>query len=181
MNPDLISLAMVAEDGQELYVEIADYDKRLNSGFVNQVVVPLLEPEKYALPGIQAGAKIGSWLDELEPDLNEHTILIDYMTDWQLLIDVMGLDFPRSVSKVPHYLMTELSTEVVVKATCAGYKEINRLVVNANSHFHNVETNYFVRTRLAQHHALHDARAMTVGWKAALEWTDSVLRSIPTS
>jgi len=40
--PDLISIALVAEDGREFYGERSDYNRESCSAFVVETVVPLL-------------------------------------------------------------------------------------------------------------------------------------------
>ena len=42
VRPDLISLALVSEDGREFYAERTDYRKDECSDFVRETVLPLL-------------------------------------------------------------------------------------------------------------------------------------------
>ena len=52
-RPDLISLALVSEDGREFYAERTDYDPERCSEFVRETVLPLLDELAAALRAAQ--------------------------------------------------------------------------------------------------------------------------------
>ena len=85
--PDLISLALVAEDGREFYAERTDYRQNECSAFVQETVLPLLG----RVPGAACTSKeltdrVRAWFAALpEPA----TIVFDYETDWHLLAVAM--------------------------------------------------------------------------------------------
>ena len=82
---DLISLALVAEDGRELYAERTDYRREDCSDFVRQEVLPLLG----RVPGAactqsELTQRLRTWFEQLpEPA----TLVFDFERDWLLLAD----------------------------------------------------------------------------------------------
>ncbi len=60
----LISAGLVADDGQECYVELLDqYDRDECSDFVHEAVLPHLRPEKHGLRAPEAAARIKAWIE----------------------------------------------------------------------------------------------------------------------
>ena len=86
-HPDLISLALVAEDGREFYAERTDYRNNECSGFVQETVLPLLG----RVPGAACNSReltdrVRAWFAALpEPA----TVIFDFKTDWHLLAVAM--------------------------------------------------------------------------------------------
>lgn len=54
----LISLAIVCQDGRELYLENLDYDKSAASDWLKQNVLPHLRPAEYGVPFAEIGDRI---------------------------------------------------------------------------------------------------------------------------
>lgn len=85
---ELISLGIVSEDGQhQFYVEISDYDRGKESTFVQENIVPMLNPSKYGKSKVQAACSLAEWLEEL-PD-QRIIFVADYLPDLQLLQDLL--------------------------------------------------------------------------------------------
>src|SRR5665647_1038684 len=91
VRPDLISLALVSEDGREFYAERTDYHRDACSDFVRENVLPFLG----RVPGAacsrsQLTARLHVWFEQLpEPA----TIIYDFGGDWLLLADAyLGRD-----------------------------------------------------------------------------------------
>lgn len=86
---ELISIALVAEDGREFYAERRDFDRDACTNFVQEEVLPLL-----GAPGVaefdRAGLKAAvlNWLAGI-PDPE---IAVDYDGDWHLLRRLLGKD-----------------------------------------------------------------------------------------
>ena len=80
---DLISLALVAEDGREFYAERTDYQRDACSKFVRENVVPFLgRVHGAACNRTELTARLHVWFDRLpEPA----TIIYDFQGDWLLL------------------------------------------------------------------------------------------------
>ena len=85
--PDLISLALVAEDGREFYAERTDYRQNECSAFVQETVLPLLgRVPSAACTSKELTDRVRAWFAALpEPA----TIVFDYETDWHLLAVAM--------------------------------------------------------------------------------------------
>lgn len=85
VRPDLISIALVAEDGREFYAERTDYHRDACSGFVRETVLILLD----RVPGATCSRaeltlRLRDWFETLpEPA----TIIYDFEGDWLLLAD----------------------------------------------------------------------------------------------
>ena len=85
---DLIAIGLVAEDGREFYAELTDYRQEACSGFVREVVLPLLRQHKTRIEGTQweVARALNEWLQPYEQDC---TICFDYSTDWYLMQKVL--------------------------------------------------------------------------------------------
>lgn len=98
----LISLALVAEDGREFYVELLDAWREEDcSDFVKEIVLPQLWGGSYSLP--TAGARL-SLLRFLTSFKNEVEIVTDApQYDWELFCDLVYEDgrWPRIVRNIP--------------------------------------------------------------------------------
>lgn len=83
----LISLALVAEDGREFYVELLDSWRVEDcSDFVTEIVLPQLWGGKYVMPIIEARAALLTFLESFETELE---IVTDApMYDWELFCEL---------------------------------------------------------------------------------------------
>ena len=144
-RPDLMSLALVAEDGREFYAERTDFYPEQCSDFVNETVLPLLG----RVPGAVCTRKeltdrVRDWLKQFE-DLP--IVVFDSEIDWHLLaVAMLGRphskppgDFAR-----PLYLDSSIVTHpVFVQAQTGSYTP-----------------------DWPMHHALADARALKAGYES---------------
>ena len=150
-RPDLISLALVTEDGREFYAERSDYDRSKCNAFVIETVLPLLG----RVPGAtctsaQVTKRLRAWFEALpEPA----TLIYDYEGDWLLLANAI-LGRPQTMPPdnfgEPLHLDGSTITHPVFDTA------LNRV---------------FTR-QWPPHHALADARALMAGyraWKAHME------------
>jgi hypothetical protein len=91
---DLIAIGLVAEDGREFYAELTDYRQEACSGFVQEVVKPLLKQHPNRIEGTQweVAKELRNWLmwyDTGEWDCA--TVCFDYNTDWYLMARVLTM------------------------------------------------------------------------------------------
>ncbi|AOK59174.1 hypothetical protein WM29_08620 [Burkholderia ubonensis] len=126
----LISLAIVGEDGREFYAEVSDFERTLCSDFVCKTVLPQLGqfPER-EMPLVELRGELLAWLAEI-PIKPKPILCYDYAGDVVLLEHLLGKRLPRG-----------WRTENI----CSRLN-IERL------------TTYFAQYG-GEHHALHDARA----------------------
>ncbi len=143
--PDLISLALVAEDGRVFYAERTDYNPSSCSEFVRETVLPLLG----RVPGADCTNKelterVRAWLKESpEPA----TIIYDHSTDWHLLgVTMLG----RPHSKPPGDFATPLFLDSHTITHPMFVQTFNRVYTDD----------------WPPHHALADARALMAGYRA---------------
>ncbi|WP_449117501.1 hypothetical protein [Pseudomonas viridiflava] len=98
----LISLALVAEDGREFYVELLEgWQEEDCSDFVKEIVLPQLWGGSYALPIVEARKSL---LRFLTPFKKEIEIVTDApQFDWELFCDLVydGGRWPRIVRNFP--------------------------------------------------------------------------------
>jgi hypothetical protein len=126
---DLISIALVADDGREFYGERSDYDDASCSAFVREAVLPQLgqHPDRvFTREGLRTA--LLAWLDQFAGE-DERLFCCSDATDWDLLLDL--------TDGVP-----------------AGWHGV---LVSALMDYDRLET-YFAEHR-GRHHALVDARA----------------------
>lgn len=131
LDPQLISIGLVAETGEEFYAELP-YNIRECSEFVKEAVLPLLG---YA-PDAEVSKedlyeRITQWLCIVRPTGSDIHICYDYQTDWDLFYDVLG-------GRVPEWCKRRLVAD-----------RINELL----------RYDYHKKNNLPEHHALNDARA----------------------
>ncbi|MFX1715553.1 hypothetical protein [Paraburkholderia sp. A1RO-5L] len=128
-DPQLIRIALVAEDGSALYGEANDYDPTRCSEFVREIVLPQLGvPAEREMPSGQLREELLTWLGRI-PVRSRPTLCYDNEIDVRLLEYLIG-----SLAKgwKREYIWTKLSSA--------------RLEAFFAEHGH-------------QHHALWDARA----------------------
>lgn len=142
---DLISLALVTEDGEEFYAECVDYNQNACSEFVRKEVLPHLGAiSDAACTRVELADRLNLWLCALREPA---TLVFDFKGDWQLLANAwIGSDQAPVPSCVGEKLL--LSSHVVThpvfeKALNAAYSD-----------------------DWPPHHALADARALMMGYKA---------------
>ncbi|HSY29608.1 MAG TPA: hypothetical protein VK832_19010, partial [Burkholderiaceae bacterium] len=131
LDPILISLGMVADSGEEFYVEVPFPDYKCTA-FVREAVVPLLGREPNAaceIVGLRA--RVLMWLEIVRRKDEEVFICADYQSDLDLLCD--ALDY-----RMPPWISGGLIGE-----------DINEFLIQE----------FLQKTGLPRHHALYDARA----------------------
>lgn len=83
----LISLALVAEDGREFYVEVVDAWREEDcSEFVKEIVLPQLWGGEYAMPIMEARTALLTFLASFETEVDIVTDAPEY--DWELFCEL---------------------------------------------------------------------------------------------
>jgi hypothetical protein len=98
----LISLALVAEDGREFYVELLDaWQEEDCSDFVKEIVLPQLWGGSYALPIVEARMSLLRFLTSFKKEVEIVTDVPQY--DWELFCDLVydGGRWPGIVRNFP--------------------------------------------------------------------------------
>lgn len=144
---DLISVALVAEDGREFYAERTDYRHEDCNDFVRAAVVPVLgRVAGAACTRTELTNRLRAWFGALAAPA---TLVFDYSSDRDLLVDAfLGDEFDTPPANVgAQLLLGEIGADPVYQAA------LNRAYVPG----------------WPRHHALADARAMRSGYQA---WQD---------
>jgi hypothetical protein len=132
----LISLAIVGEDGREFYAECSNFEHSLCSDFVKATVLPQLgQFPGRSMPFLQIRQELTEWLSAI-PIKPKPVLCVDFVGDLTLLSHVVGGELPRGWKE-----------ELV-----AGRIDQERL------------ENYF-EAHGGAHHALHDARANALAYR----------------
>lgn len=98
----LISLALVAEDGREFYVELLEgWQEEDCSDFVKEIVLPQLWGGSYALPIVEARKSLLRFLTSFKKEIEIVTDAPQF--DWELFCDLVydGGRWPRIVRNFP--------------------------------------------------------------------------------
>ncbi len=136
-DPRLLSIALVAENGTELYIELASgWTFEQCSSWVKNHVLPLLG-QSLALSRAAAVTRIDAWLSGLSAPV---TLLVDSDWDAELIVQLFaeqGLD-PKKYAP-----------------TVLRFPEREAAMLFAQQY-----QAYFLAHQCPQHHALHDARAL---------------------
>lgn len=126
----LISIAIVGEDGREFYGERSDFEPSACSQFVRAAVLPQLgQISGRSMPFAQLHDELRAWLSAI-PAKPKRVLCFDYQGDYDLVLDLLDSAIPSgwTCEHVRHQL------------------DVERL------------ERYF-REHGGRHHALHDARA----------------------
>lgn len=141
IDPEMISIGIVSEDGREFYAECNDFDRRKCSDFVKMAVLPLLGMEP-AIVGTEEeiGVLLRAWLKQFD----QIQVCVDYSVDFELF----------------RYLVRDPFT-LEIPQSCHGCNIWNEISED------DIERYWEVNGRNA-HHALHDARANRFAFEAGL-------------
>lgn len=143
LNCDLISIGLVSADGMhEFYGERTDFNYDWCSDFTRAAVLAHLGEIPHAKMNRQElSVKLNEWFAGLPQSC---TLACDSFTDWELLLDAFDDRYPSNI--LGRYDLTPLT------ATAAFNEALCR---------------YHSPSVRPWHHALHDARAIRLGWLAS--------------
>ena len=155
VRPDLISLALVSEDGREFYAERTDYHRGACSEFVRETVQPLLGRVPGAICSrTELTQRLHVWFEQLpEPA----TIVFDFQGDWLLLVDaILGRTYrspPANFGEPLHLENSSITHPLFEQAL-----------------------NFTYTQDWPPHNALADARALMAGYRAWREFMEPIWR-----
>jgi hypothetical protein len=92
VNPELISIGIVDENGREFYAESTSFRREACSEFVKETVIPLLGQYPSGIVGTKQhiAYRLSHWLEEYREWEDGVIICVDYQTDWDLLVDLLA-------------------------------------------------------------------------------------------
>ncbi|SDO40102.1 hypothetical protein SAMN05216303_1011325 [Rhodoferax sp. OV413] len=154
-KPDLISLALAADDGRELYVERNDYAAEGCSDFVRENVLPQLgRVAGAACSRVELAFRIHAWLQALpEPAI----VIFDYSGDGVLLTETLAM-----------------KGDQLVPSKVAEMRLLGRTTIN-HPVFEHAQAGIYT-DGLLPHHALADARALRAGYREWVKFKEPIWR-----
>jgi hypothetical protein len=130
-RPQLISIGMVADSGEEFYAEIPYPDSEC-SDFVRETVIPLLGRFPHAICSKdELPVKLRTWLELVRAQWDHIELCVDSQTDWDLLINALEYQVPKWCGQ------TFVGNSIEEQLRCDFYR----------------------KNKLPEHHALYDAMA----------------------
>ena len=152
----LISLALVAESGEEFYAEFTDYNKKQVTDWIQKNVMKKLIINENSLSDIKNVRIKGNknkikealilWFNQFPKKKNSIQIWADcYAWDWVLFCELFGGAF--NIPKNIHYMTMDLATYLFSKNIEVDTERIKLL-----------PNDYKEKDNLKQHNALYDAR-----------------------
>lgn len=156
VRPDLISIALVPEDGREFYAERTDYRREECTDFVRDAVLPLLG----RMPGAACNRqklmlRLYEWFEQLpEPAI----VIYDFESDWLLLADAcLSSDYrqppPVNMGEKLHLDRFAITHPLFEQAQNRAYSQ-----------------------DWPPHHALADARALMAGYRVWRPFMEKIWR-----
>jgi hypothetical protein len=152
-SPRLISIGLVAQDGQQFYGEMTDWQLQECSSFVIEAILPYLEGGAATISRETLQERLRSWLNAFDEPV---TLISDSSMDWRLISE---LDLAGTRSE------WQLFQPELAKPGQAKYE-----ATAAIEHYHQEHP---------WHHALHDAIGLQKAWFAARScgWKPAWLRT----
>lgn len=146
----LISVGLVAQDGQEFYAELSDtWDDSMCSLFVLDTVIPLLQGGEHTM-GVEALAvRLKDWIEGLTD--KEVILRSDCPAlDWPFLEEIFNAHgWPKNLRKKCGTIYFSHDYQINRYQAALG--------------------DYWKANAARQHHALVDARSLLFAWKAAIK------------
>ena len=146
VRPQLISLALVAESGQEFYGESTDFVRAQCSDFVVENVLLLLQGGEVAASLDELRGKLVDWLATLQSPAE---IISDFDGDIELLLQLLRIN-AKETDRYNIAALTVLDGEFV-----------------KSERFNSALDDYFAKVDSRRHHSMVDARALKVAHAAA--------------
>jgi len=155
VDPALISIGLVTEDGREFYAELNDtYDEPMCSWFVIEAVLPSLWGAEYEMSLQDLALRLKGWIEDIGEPV---TLLSDAPSyDWQWFYDI----FELTKSEWPSNLVR----------SCKNTQDLDGASVREK---YNLAYEAFWSTNVdagaVRHHALWDARCIRYAHRVATD------------
>ncbi len=158
-NPDLISLALYANDEQSFYIENKDarFKQTSNPQFIQNVVKPLLNLEEFGVERSKIALKVNQFLNQLAQDYDEIVLMADQLIDLRIFFE--WIDFDSYDFKL------EVFTEKFLLLEKNNFLPKNTLI----DHFFKEQKTIFEYLGLQKHHALNDAKTNCMAYYHTIE------------
>jgi len=162
-NMGLISLGLVAENGQKFYLENKDYKKEWCSDFVKIHILPLLYGKEYAKSEDEIAQLFKAWVESFQESV---LIVGDYAGDWKILERLMGNNAPSNLQGFIN-VFNLLAHELADKLNVQSLVRHEKLAQEVDLQFRQTIQKWFVKNKKMPHHALDDALSNIEGYLVA--------------
>lgn len=152
LDPRLISVGAVAENGEEVYLELKDYNRNACSGFVKDIVLPgLTKKLEHQTNRVRVYRDFSNWVESLQTD--RVTFIADADEDFYLIDPALQLIRGKNVTlgHYPFFLMDAITARV------GSRKEAFQLISDTRG---KVKEEHFSLDGEVEHNALCDARCL---------------------
>jgi hypothetical protein len=147
LDPQLISIGLISEDGREFYAELYDaYEISRYSPFVQEAVLPHLTGGDSRISMDALTLRLGDWLESFEQPTKLATDSISWDWPWIQKIFRLPGTWPENVVKMPVGLYDMISSPFFERT-------VEQVFQNHTP-------------QLRRHHALDDAKANRFAWLA---------------
>lgn len=158
-EPCLISLGLIADNNQQIYLESNDWQLKRCSNFCNQKVIPLLNKNELASSPKVIETKLTQWLSQFD----NVTIMVDNNIDIRLFVNLFE-NLPSNINQA--YDISDY-IKYIAKALWFNsypnyYEEAATKLINR---FFFLTTQYYTINQCDSHHALSDAKANMYAFK----------------
>jgi hypothetical protein len=140
VDPRLVSIGLISEDGREFYAELSDtYQPKDCGAFTQEGVLPLLQGGDALMRMDQLTLRLGNWLESFEQPVQLATDSLSW--DWPWIQEIFYLPgtWPENLDGKPVQLYEVIDSPFFERAVEKAF-----------------ETH---QPRLKRHHALDDAKA----------------------
>jgi len=166
VDPDVISIALVAETGEEFYAENLEVDTSTASDFALTKVFPLLKSDVHGMLLGEMSAAIWNYFTEL--DTNNAIIVTEYNSDFETLVFLMGGIHPKLAAEYESN-NAFMHSHGSIKALSTG-KRIKDVVDECRFVFFSKAWSYFQLMQETPNHALHAAKAVATARLETENW-----------
>ncbi|MHB8426012.1 MAG: 3'-5' exonuclease family protein [Gammaproteobacteria bacterium] len=147
-DPNLISIALVSEDGREFYAELTDtWEMEDCEPFVQEQVLPLLEGGAVQMTWLQLTERLPAWIAGFHEPVRIATDAVAADWEWIQKICYATGPWPRNLSHQPLALLSGVEA-------------------------FETKREQFYDSGMQRHHALDDARVSRLCWYACVDNPD---------
>lgn len=180
-DSQLISIGIVADTGEEFYMESTDFLPHRCNDFVEETVIPLLQGGEVCGSEADIRDKLFAWLNLL---IATHAtaqdgllIVYDFLMDWTFF-ETLTATFDKKSLLIKKGASLSLEEHLLARYPEEVDRHIAILVLEAGEIIHDFYTAAYETSNARQHHALEDAKTLKQAWKNSEAWFHKAVRKL---
>ncbi len=151
-DPHLISIGMLTNNGEKIYLERNDYNKDVCSSFVKNNVETQFSSNGFTLNEISK--IVFNWLAMLK---GRYKIICSKLIEWQLLIDFIE-KLPNNIDSNVNLIYNDLELQcILIGMKNKNSRDLTKKIFNI---FHLAKQNFYNKNSLSKYHALNNVMAL---------------------